>query len=131
MHSEATADRPGGLDAGQACDGGGVVRLAVVTLAVGIPLDAWGAWWAQPAVSAWSWAVEPRFGLTTTNPPVWIGAVYCTLETLVRLVARRRGTAGFRLAESGAPRYCEGRQPWVLAHRTRKGTTHGPAAHAA
>lgn len=34
--------------------------------------------------------VEPWFGLTTTNPPVWIGAVYCTLETLVRLVASRR-----------------------------------------
>ena len=237
-----------------------MVQVAVVTLAVGIPLDAWGAWWAQPAVSAWSWAallwigaraaaaerralavcvvlatagelflkdvwglyeyrlhnlplfipaghalvyaaasrmsrraprwlpglvvggfalyamagawtridtfatpwflvyvsylavsadrrlcatlflfalaielygtsldgwryytVEPWFGLTTTNPPVWIGAVYCTLETLVRLVAHRRGEAGFRLAKGGAARYCEGRQPWVLAHRTGKG----------
>lgn len=29
--------------------------------------------------------VEPWFGLTTTNPPVWIGAIYCTLETLVQL----------------------------------------------
>lgn len=28
--------------------------------------------------------IEPWFGLTTTNPPVWIGAIYCTLETLVR-----------------------------------------------
>lgn len=36
------------------------------------------------------YTVEPWFGLTTTNPPVWIGAVYCTLETLVRLVANRR-----------------------------------------
>ena len=36
------------------------------------------------------YTVEPWFGLTTTNPPVWIGAVYCTLETLVRFVARRR-----------------------------------------
>lgn len=36
------------------------------------------------------YTVEPWFGLTTTNPPVWIGAVYCTLETLVRIVARRR-----------------------------------------
>lgn len=31
--------------------------------------------------------VEPWFGLTTTNPPVWVGAIYCTLETLVRVVA--------------------------------------------
>jgi len=36
------------------------------------------------------YTVEPWFGLTTTNPPVWIGAVYCTLETLVRIVASRR-----------------------------------------
>ena len=32
-------------------------------------------------------AREPWFGLTTTNPPVCIGAIYCTLETLVRAVA--------------------------------------------
>jgi hypothetical protein len=43
---------------------------------------------------------EPWFGLTTTNPPVWIGAVYCTLESLVRMAARRRQTAGFRLADA-------------------------------
>ena len=34
--------------------------------------------------------VEPWFGLTTTNPPVWIGAIYCTLETLVQLAAGER-----------------------------------------
>lgn len=257
MHPEATANRLDGLDAGRDRDHARrVVGLAVVTLAVGIPLDAGGAWWAQPVVSAWSWGallwiaagatgperralaacvvlatagelflkdvwglyeyrlhnlplfipaghalvyaaaarmslraprwlpglvaggfavyaaagawtgidtfgvpwfvvfvaylavsadrrlcatlflfalaievygtslqgwrydtVEPWFGLTTTNPPVWIGAVYCTLETLVRLVATRRSAAGFRLAAGGAARYCEGRQPRVLAHR--------------
>lgn len=47
------------------------------------------------ALGGWRYyTVEPWFGLTTTNPPVWIGAVYCTLETLVRLatphVARPR-----------------------------------------
>jgi hypothetical protein len=31
--------------------------------------------------------VEPWLGLTTTNPPMWVGAIYCTLETLVRVVA--------------------------------------------
>lgn len=261
MHPEATADWLDHHDvAPDRRHARRVVGLAVVTLAVGIPLDAGGAWWAQPAVSAWSWGallwiaagataaerralavcvvlatagelflkdvwglyeyrlhnlplfipaghalvyaaasrmslraprwlpglvalgfavyaaagawtgidtfgvpwfvvfvaylavsadrrlcatlflfalaielygtslqgwryytVEPWFGLTTTNPPVWIGAVYCTLETLVRLVARRRGAAGFRLAEGGAARYCEGRQPRALAHRTGKG----------
>ena len=29
-------------------------------------------------------AVEPWFGLTTTNPPVFVGAIYCTLEVMVR-----------------------------------------------
>ena len=52
------------------------------------------------------YTVEPWFGLTTTNPPVWIGAVYCTLETLVRVVASRRESsqpvARFRLADSPA-----------------------------
>lgn len=28
--------------------------------------------------------VEPWFGLTTTNPPVCVGAIYCTLEVMVR-----------------------------------------------
>jgi len=32
---------------------------------------------------------EPWFGLATTNPPMWVGAIYCTLETLVRAVADR------------------------------------------
>jgi hypothetical protein len=220
MHLEATAEGPARR---------GIVPLVLLTLAIGIPLDAAGAWWAQPAVSAWTWGVllwlaagaaaaerralaacvalatagelflkdvwglyeyrlhnlplfipaghalvyaaasrmsrraprwlpglvgsafaiyavagawagidtfgvpwflvfaaylrasadrrlcatlfvfalaielygtslhgwryyraEPWFGLTTTNPPVWIGAVYCTLETLVRFVANRR-----------------------------------------
>jgi hypothetical protein len=32
---------------------------------------------------------EPWFGLATTNPPMWVGAIYCTLETLVRVTAGR------------------------------------------
>ena len=53
-----------------------------------------------PGSDGWRYfTVEPWFGLTTTNPPVWIGAIYCTLETLVRIVAKRREDAGFRLAE--------------------------------
>jgi hypothetical protein len=30
--------------------------------------------------------VEPWFGLTTTNPPVFVGAIYCTLEVMVRRI---------------------------------------------
>ena len=30
--------------------------------------------------------VEPWFGLTTTNPPVFVGAIYCTLEVMVRFL---------------------------------------------
>lgn len=51
------------------------------------------------ALSGWRYAtVEPWFGLTTTNPPVWIGAIYCTLETLVRVAAARVPALPFRLA---------------------------------
>jgi hypothetical protein len=32
--------------------------------------------------------VEPWFGLTTTNPPVCVGAIYCTLEVMVRRAGR-------------------------------------------
>jgi hypothetical protein len=54
------------------------------------------------ALGGWRYfTVEPWFGLTTTNPPVWIGAIYCTLETLVRLAAGPLPRLGFRLA---APR---------------------------
>jgi hypothetical protein len=33
------------------------VAIVLGTLAVGIAVDAHGAWWAQPAVSAWTWLV--------------------------------------------------------------------------
>ena len=245
MHREATADRLAHRDA-SADTRRGVVPLVLLTLAVGIPVDASGAWWAQPLVSLWTWGalawiaaaapaaerralavcvvlattgelflkdvwglytyrlhnlplfipaghalvyaaatrmsaaaprwlpgavavgfagyaagaaltgvdtfglpwlaaflayltvsgdrrlcatlflfalaielygtrlqgwryvtLEPWFGLTTTNPPAWIGAVYCTLETLVRLVASRRSALPFALRNRGQARYCE------------------------
>lgn len=41
--------------------------------------------WYGTSLAGWRYVtVEPWFGLTTTNPPVWIGAVYCTLESLVQ-----------------------------------------------
>jgi hypothetical protein len=42
---------------------------------------------------------EPWFGLTTTNPPVGIGAIYCTLEMLVRVSARRLTLEAASLAD--------------------------------
>lgn len=68
--------------------------LFLFALAVEVYGTAWQGWRYFP--------VEPWFGLTATNPPVWIGAVYCTLETLVRVVASRRRLAVFRLARPQA-----------------------------
>ncbi|MGD9904662.1 MAG: hypothetical protein AB7U83_14450 [Vicinamibacterales bacterium] len=61
-------------------------RLCATLFLVALAIELYGT-----ALGGWRYVtVEPWFGLTTTNPPVWIGAVYCTLESLVRLVAGRR-----------------------------------------
>jgi hypothetical protein len=44
--------------------------------------------------------VEPWFGLTTTNPPVFVGAIYCTLEVMVRRLGAAIDTAATRPASS-------------------------------
>lgn len=68
-------------------------RLCATLFVFALAIETWGT-----ALGGWRYyTVEPWFGLTTTNPPVWIGAIYCTLETLVRVTAsaldrRRRGT---------------------------------------
>jgi hypothetical protein len=268
MHSEATADRPGGLDAGHQ-GRRAVVPVVVLTLAAGIPIDAAGAWWAQPVVSAWTWGVllwiaaaapaaerrafgvcvvlatagelflkdvwglyeyrlrnlplfisaghalvyaaasrmsrraprclpaavaggfavyaaaaawtgldtfgapwflvfaaylatsadrrlcatlflfalaielygtrlqgwryftvEPWFGLTTTNPPVWIGAVYCTLETLVRRVPVITARVGFALRRAAWRATVRGANHGCWRIEPER-DDHGPAAHAA
>jgi hypothetical protein len=41
------------------------------------------------SLAGWQYhTAEPWFGLTTTNPPVTVGAIYCTLEVLVRRAGR-------------------------------------------
>lgn len=46
------------------------------------------------ALGGWRYhLVEPWFGLTTTNPPVCVGAIYCTLEVMVRRVGLLGSTA--------------------------------------
>ena len=73
-------------------------RLCATLFLFAFAIEAYGT-----GLGGWRYFTrEPWFGLTTTNPPVWIGAVYCTLETLVRAVAQRRVPAAIRLAE--APR---------------------------
>jgi len=58
-------------------------RLCATLFVFALAVETWGT-----ALGGWRYyTVEPWFGLTTTNPPVWIGAVYCTLETLVRVTA--------------------------------------------
>jgi hypothetical protein len=60
------------------------------------------------ALGGWRYfTIEPWFGLTTTNPPVWIGAIYCTLETLVRRAAAVGvGSAEQRRAAASHTRLC-------------------------
>ena len=59
-------------------------RLCATLFVFALAIEAYGT-----TLGGWRYyTVEPWFGLTTTNPPVWIGAVYCTLETLVRTAVR-------------------------------------------
>jgi hypothetical protein len=68
-------------------------QLSATLFLFAFAIEAYGT-----ALGGWRYyTVEPWFGLTTTNPPVWIGAIYCTLETLVRLAAGPVPRA-FRLA---------------------------------
>jgi len=68
-------------------------RLSATLFLLAFAIEAYGT-----TLGGWRYfTVEPWFGLTTTNPPVWIGAIYCTLETLVRLAAGP-APAAFRLA---------------------------------
>ena len=64
-------------------------RLCATLFLFALAIETYGT-----ALGGWRYfAVEPWFGLTTTNPPVWIGAIYCTLETLVRAAAGACGRA--------------------------------------
>ena len=61
-------------------------RLCVTLFLLALAIELYGT-----SLHGWrDYTVEPWVGLTTTNPPVWIGAVYCTLETLEQFVASRR-----------------------------------------
>ena len=58
-------------------------RLCAMLFLFALAIEVYGT-----RLGGWRYfTVEPWFGLTTTNPPVWVGAIYCTLETLVRVVA--------------------------------------------
>ena len=74
-------------------------RLCATLFLFALGIETYGT-----ALGGWRYyTVEPWFGLTTTNPPVWIGAVYCTLETLVRAASEalaRAGTAAGRATDS-------------------------------
>jgi len=68
-------------------------RLCATLFLFAFAIEAYGT-----SLGGWRYVtVEPWFGLTTTNPPVWIGAIYCTLETLVRISSAGAPRA-FRLA---------------------------------
>lgn len=58
-------------------------RLCATLFLLAFAIETYGT-----TLGGWTYVTrEPWFGLTTTNPPVWIGAIYCTLETLVRVAA--------------------------------------------
>lgn len=71
-------------------------RLYGVAFVLALAVEAYGT-----SLGGWRYfPVEPWFGLTTTNPPACIGAVYCTLEVMVRTAGRwisSFGTAPERL----------------------------------
>lgn len=72
-------------------------RLCATLFLMAFAIEAYGT-----RLGGWTYFTEePWLGLTTTNPPVWIGAVYCTLETLVRGVASALGRLAGRPADSG------------------------------
>ena len=55
-------------------------RMYGVAFLFALVVETWGT-----GLGGWRYyTVEPWFGLTTTNPPVCIGAIYSTLEVLVR-----------------------------------------------
>lgn len=69
-------------------------RLCATLFLFALAIEAYGT-----SLGGWRYyTVEPWLGLTTTNPPVWIGAIYCTLETLVRLASGAPARRVFRLA---------------------------------
>ncbi|MEP7116751.1 MAG: hypothetical protein ABI880_04180 [Acidobacteriota bacterium] len=75
-------------------------RLCATLFLFALAIESYGT-----ALGGWRYyAVEPWFGLTTTNPPVWIGAVYCTLETLVRLTSQALPRVRAGLVERAYPR---------------------------
>jgi hypothetical protein len=75
-------------------------RLCAMLFLFALAIEVYGT-----GLGGWRYfTVEPWFGLTTTNPPMWVGAIYCTLETLVRVLA---GSLRYATVVSDDPR-CRG-----------------------
>lgn len=68
--------------------------LYAVMFVLALLLELYGTWMGN-----WVWHRDvPRFGLTSFNPPLAVGAFYCVLDVLVAMTAR--GLAGRRRASS-------------------------------
>jgi hypothetical protein len=83
-------------------------RLYGVAFVLALGVEAYGT-----SLGGWRYfPVEPWFGLTTTNPPICIGAIYCTLEVMVRKAGQWQGWAPRDAAspEGLTPASIEGRQ---------------------
>lgn len=74
-------------------------QLYAAMFLIALLLELYGTW-----VGNWRWVSrEPWFGLSATNPPAAVGALYCALDALVAL------------ALSGVRRFNLARQPWPSA----------------
>jgi hypothetical protein len=83
-------------------------RLYGVAFVLALGVEAYGT-----SLGGWRYfPVEPWFGLTTTNPPICIGAIYCTLEVMVRKAGQWQGWAPRDAAspEGLTPASIEGRR---------------------
>ena len=67
-------------------------KLYAVMFVLSLAMEIYGTW-----LGNWTWRIDvPWIGLTTTNPPLAAGVVYCVLDFLVMTTVRRyrlRGTA--------------------------------------
>jgi hypothetical protein len=74
----------------------GLRPLLAATFGLALAVELLGTW-----LGVWAWAERaPWLGLTTINPPVAVGAFYCTLDALV--VGSMRLRAGVRAAPLAA-----------------------------
>jgi hypothetical protein len=78
----------------------GLRRLLATMFGLALGIELFGT-----SLGVWGWAERtPWLGLTTVNPPVAVGAFYCTLDALVVWSARVRASEWALVSRSGRTR---------------------------